>query len=111
MPYTALRTMLPKLEEMILLALLKQGPDTTAGTVQAMLAEATGREQAFGAIFTTLDRLSEKKFVKWKTRGSRMRDGVVVRHGFIRLPERDGPNLARHCVRRSFWRTARFSTG
>jgi PadR family transcriptional regulator PadR len=66
MPYTALRTMLPKLEEMILLALLKQGPDTTAGTVQAMLAEATGREQAFGAIFTTLDRLSEKKFVKWK---------------------------------------------
>jgi DNA-binding PadR family transcriptional regulator len=31
-----------------------------------MLSEATGREQAFGGIFTTLDRLSEKKFVKWK---------------------------------------------
>lgn len=60
------RGMLPKLEELILLALLKQGPDTTAGTVQAMLSEATGREQAFGAVFTTLDRLTEKKFVKWK---------------------------------------------
>ena len=57
--------MLHKLEEMVLLALWKQGPDTTAGTIQALLSEAVGREQAFGAIFTTLDRLSEKKFVKW----------------------------------------------
>jgi PadR family transcriptional regulator, regulatory protein PadR len=61
-----IRVMLPKLEEMILLALLKQGPDTTTGEVQAMLSQATGREQAFGGIFTTLDRLTEKKFVKWK---------------------------------------------
>jgi hypothetical protein len=57
--------MLPKLEEMILLAVLKFGPDVTAGVVQAALSEAGGREQAFGSIFTTLDRLSEKKFVKW----------------------------------------------
>jgi hypothetical protein len=57
---------LPKLEEMILLALLKHGPDATAGTVQAALSEAAGREQAFGSIFTTLDRLSEKKFARWK---------------------------------------------
>jgi PadR family transcriptional regulator, regulatory protein PadR len=57
---------LPKLEEMILLALLKHGPDATAGMVQAALSEAAHREQAFGSIFTTLDRLSEKKFVKWK---------------------------------------------
>jgi PadR family transcriptional regulator PadR len=58
--------MLPKLEEMILLALLRHGPDTTAGNVQAALSEANGREQAFGAVFTTLDRLTDKKFVKWK---------------------------------------------
>jgi hypothetical protein len=57
---------LPKFEEMILLALLKHGPDTTAGTVQAALSDAVGREQAFGAVFTTLDRLTDKKFVKWK---------------------------------------------
>jgi len=57
---------LPKLEEMILLAVLKHGPDATAGTVQSALSDATGREQAFGAVFTTLDRLSDKKFVKWK---------------------------------------------
>jgi DNA-binding PadR family transcriptional regulator len=57
---------LPKLEEMILLAVLKHGPDATAGVVQAALSDVTGREQAFGSIFTTLDRLADKKFVRWK---------------------------------------------
>jgi hypothetical protein len=63
--------MLPKREEMILLALLKHGPGSTAGAIQAMLSDATGRQQAFGAIFTTPDRLTEKKFVKWKKRLAR----------------------------------------
>ena len=58
--------MLPKLEEMILLAVLKYGPDATAGVVQGALSDVTGREQAFGSIFTTLDRLADKKFVRWK---------------------------------------------
>jgi|SRR6266700_245131 len=51
---------------MILLAVLKHSPEATAGDVQASLSEALGREQAFGSIFTTLDRLTEKKFVKWR---------------------------------------------
>jgi predicted transcriptional regulator len=58
--------MLPKLEEMILLAVLRHGPDSTAGEVQAALSAAAGREQGFGAVFTTLDRLHDKKFVKWR---------------------------------------------
>ena len=58
--------MLPKLEEMILLAVLKHGPDATAGVVQAALSDVTGHEQAFGSVFTTLDRLADKKFVRWK---------------------------------------------
>jgi DNA-binding PadR family transcriptional regulator len=51
---------------MILLAILKHGPDATAGDVQAALSEARGSEQPFGSVFTTLDRLEQKKFVKWK---------------------------------------------
>jgi PadR family transcriptional regulator, regulatory protein PadR len=58
--------LLPKLEEMVLLAILKHGADTTAGEVQAALSEAAGKERAFGSIFTTLDRLTEKKMVKWR---------------------------------------------
>lgn len=58
--------MLPKLEEIVLLAVLRQGEDTTAGHVQAALSDATGREQAFGSVFTTLDRLCDKRMVKWR---------------------------------------------
>ena len=57
---------MPKLEEMILLAVLKHGPYATVGVVQAALSGATRREQTFGSIFTTLDRLADKKFVRWK---------------------------------------------
>jgi predicted transcriptional regulator len=64
--YRTENTLLPKLEELILLAILKHGPEATAGDVQAALSEALGREQAFGSIFTTLDRLSAKKFLKWR---------------------------------------------
>jgi PadR family transcriptional regulator, regulatory protein PadR len=46
--------------------LLRHGPDATAGVVQSALSEVLGREQAFGSIFTTLDRLSDKKFARWK---------------------------------------------
>ena len=58
--------MLPKLEESVLLAMLKHGPDTTAGDIQAALSEVAKREQSFGSIFTTLDRLTAKKMVKWR---------------------------------------------
>lgn len=58
--------MLPKLEETILLVVLKAGPDATAGGVQAALSDALGKEQSFSAVFTTLDRLSQKRFLTWR---------------------------------------------
>jgi PadR family transcriptional regulator, regulatory protein PadR len=58
--------MLSKQEEMLAQALLKIGPDTTAGDLQAAISDATGREQAFGAVFTTLDRMTDKRFVRWR---------------------------------------------
>jgi DNA-binding PadR family transcriptional regulator len=58
--------MLAKLEEMILLAVYRHGRDVTAADVQASLSEALGKEQAFGSIFTTLERLAAKRLVKWR---------------------------------------------
>jgi PadR family transcriptional regulator, regulatory protein PadR len=58
--------MLSKLEEMILLAVFRGGAKTTAGDVQAALSVGLGREQQFGSVFTSLDRMSEKKLVRWK---------------------------------------------
>jgi DNA-binding MarR family transcriptional regulator len=54
------------LQEMILLAVLREGPDATAGDVQAALSKALGREQAFGSVFVTLDRLSDGKMIRWR---------------------------------------------
>jgi PadR family transcriptional regulator len=58
--------MLAKLEEMILFAVYRHGPEATAADVQAALSEAIGKEQAFGSVFTTLERLGAKKMVRWK---------------------------------------------
>ena len=58
--------MLPKLQEAVMLLLARHGPDCTANKIQELLTEARGTEQAFGSIFTTLDRLTDKKFATWR---------------------------------------------
>jgi DNA-binding PadR family transcriptional regulator len=58
--------MISKLEELILFIVLRGGPETTAGEVQAALSDASKKEQSFGSVFTTLDRMSEKKLVRWR---------------------------------------------
>jgi DNA-binding PadR family transcriptional regulator len=58
--------MISKLEELILLIVFRGGRDTTAGDVQGALSEASKKEQSFGSVFTTLDRLSDKKLVRWR---------------------------------------------
>jgi PadR family transcriptional regulator PadR len=58
--------MISKLEELILFIVLRGGAETTAGDVQAALSEASKKEHSFGSVFTTLDRMTDKKLVRWK---------------------------------------------
>jgi PadR family transcriptional regulator PadR len=58
--------MISKLEELILFVVLRGSGNATASDVQAALSEAAKKEQSFGSVFTTLDRLSDKKLVKWR---------------------------------------------
>ena len=58
--------MINKLEELILFVVLRGSGNATASDVQAALWEATKKKKSFGAVFTTLDRLSDKKLVKWR---------------------------------------------
>jgi DNA-binding PadR family transcriptional regulator len=58
--------MISKLEELTLFIILRAGPDATAGAVQVRLSDAAKKEQSFGSVFTTLDRLCEKKLLKWR---------------------------------------------
>ncbi|GJD36471.1 helix-turn-helix transcriptional regulator [Methylobacterium aerolatum] len=58
--------MLAKFHEMVLRAVRQLGPDCRANEIQAELTRIIGKEQSFGAVFTTLDRLDAKRFVKWE---------------------------------------------
>jgi DNA-binding PadR family transcriptional regulator len=64
---------LGKTEELVLLATHKAGPKSTASEIYQTMEEAIGRVAAFGAIFTTLDRLAKKGFLSAK-RGEQRED-------------------------------------
>jgi PadR family transcriptional regulator PadR len=53
-------------ELMMLLAILQRGNDAYGLQVQDELRATIGREVSLGAIYTTLDRLEDKKLVKSK---------------------------------------------
>ena len=55
--------MLGRFEEAVLIVMSRGGVEVTTNEIHAALSDALGREASFGAIFTTLDRLTEKKFV------------------------------------------------
>lgn len=52
--------MLARLQEAVLRAVQRHGPDCRANDVQEAVTKLLGREQTFGSIFTTLDRLGAK---------------------------------------------------
>jgi PadR family transcriptional regulator, regulatory protein PadR len=58
--------MLGKSEELVLMAAHKSGPRSTASEIYATLENVLGKTTAFGAIFTTLERLSKKGFLEYK---------------------------------------------
>jgi PadR family transcriptional regulator, regulatory protein PadR len=58
--------MLGKTEELIMMAAHKAGPKSTASEIFQTLESVLGRTSAFGAIFTTLDRLSKKGFLEFQ---------------------------------------------
>ncbi len=58
--------MLGKLEEMVLLSLLRAGPKSPASKVYEILTERAQTEKSFGSVYTTLDRLVKKQFITEK---------------------------------------------
>ncbi len=61
--------MLGKLEELVLISLTSVGPDAMAANIYEGIVDELGKFTTFGAVFTTIDRLVEKKFVTVKTQG------------------------------------------
>lgn len=57
------KSYLGEFEELVLLAILKLGPDAYGMKVRQLIEEVGERHTSIGAIYTTLDRLEEKGFV------------------------------------------------
>src|SRR5262249_23880651 len=70
---------LGEFEQMVLLALVRLGPDAYGATIRREIEARTGRELAISAVYVTLDRLETKGLVKSRvgdpspTRGGRRR--------------------------------------
>lgn len=66
-------------EEMVLLAVARGGGDAYGMTVRREIEERTGREVTIGAVYSTLDRLETKGFLR-----SRLGDSAESRRGRAR---------------------------
>ena|SRR6185295_19919323 len=68
-------------EELVLLAILRQGERTYGVTILQALEEATGRSITIGSLYTTLSRLEEKGLVEsWVGEPTAERGGRAKRH-------------------------------
>lgn len=58
--------MIGKFEELVLMSLMRAGPKSPASDVYEVIAGKLKTEPKFGAVYTTLDRMVSKKYVKVK---------------------------------------------
>ena len=74
-------TLLGSLEEQVMLAVLRTDNDAYGMNVRRELEAVTGRAVAIGAVYATLDRLGEKRFVTpWLSDPLPMRGGRARKH-------------------------------
>lgn len=69
-----------ELEQLVLLSILRLGSEAYGSRVARELEREAGRHLSRGALYTTLDRLETKGFVRWKTQaGGAERKGLPLR--------------------------------
>ena len=73
---------LGEFEHLVLLAVMQLGDDARAIEVRRRLGERAGRSVARGALYGTLARLEEKKFIDWQVEDSSPKRGGIPRRLF-----------------------------
>lgn len=66
--------MLGKLEELILIGAICSGDGSSAADIHGIVCDRAGVEKSFGAVWTTLSRMEDKKYLRTEmkvTQGSR----------------------------------------
>jgi DNA-binding PadR family transcriptional regulator len=73
---------LGEFEQLVLLAVLRLDDDAYGVTIARELEERAGRRVARGALYTTLDRLEDKGFLRWKLAPGADARGRVPRRSY-----------------------------
>ena len=95
---------LGELEHLILLAILRLGADAYGLSVARELESHAGRRLSRGALYTSLDRLETKGFVRWRMEsGGPERQGLPKRVYSV-TPRGVAAVRASHRVLRRMWR-------
>jgi DNA-binding PadR family transcriptional regulator len=77
---------LGEFEQLILLALVRLGPDAYGATVRREIEEHAGREVSISAVYTTLERLEQKGLVRSRIGEPTAERGGRRRRHFEMLP-------------------------
>ncbi len=73
---------LGEFEQLVLLAVLQLGTDTSAAQVRKRIEDVADRKVSRGALYATLDRLTGKGFLDWQVEASTPERGGIPRRRF-----------------------------
>jgi len=81
------RTHLGEFEQMVLLAILQLEQDAFGTSIAEELETRAGREVSRGALYSSLDRLEKKGYLRWETGAATSERGGQPRRRFEVTPE------------------------
>jgi PadR family transcriptional regulator PadR len=94
---------LGELEQLILLATLRLGPDAYGLSIARVLEEQAGRRLSRGALYTSLERLELKGLVRWKHEPGGPERGGLPRRVYAVTPRGVAALRASRHVLRRMW--------
>jgi DNA-binding PadR family transcriptional regulator len=94
---------LGEFEQQVLLVVLRLGDEAFGPSIAAELERRAGRRVSRGALYTTFDRLEDKRLLRWRTvPGTEARDGLPRRLYAVSAAGVAALRAAREVVR-SLW--------
>jgi PadR family transcriptional regulator, regulatory protein PadR len=95
---------LGELEQLVLLAILRLGPDAYGLSIARSLERDAERRLSRGALYTTLDRLELKGFIRWKPEAGGEERGGLPRRTYTVTPRGVAMLRATRRILQRMWR-------
>jgi PadR family transcriptional regulator, regulatory protein PadR len=93
-----------ELEQLILLAILRLGSDAYGLSIARELEAQAGRRLSRGALYTTLDRLEAKGFLRWKLEAGGPERRLLPKRVYVVLPRGVAALRSSQRILRRMWR-------